>query len=270
MNKLIILFISVSCLFALKINAQNLGSISGYVYNSNDSVAIPGANVFIKTGQKTIGTTTNLKGYFKLKPIEPGTYTVIISYVGLDTLSVVGTKVNANNDTYLKKKFMGSKNLRGVEITYDLGLIDEDGGTIHTMDAKTLEALPTKGDIKMVLRYTSSDYFVSEYTQQVYFRGSRAGTSAYYIDGMRVDNMNLPGRGVGSVQVYSGGVPAQYGDFTGGVIVVETKSYNDILQEQAYQKRYLAMTDAPKIITKTKDAKEPAEEETDNPSPEKE
>jgi len=270
MNKFIILFVSVLSLFALKTNAQSLGSISGYVYNSNDSAAIPGANVFIKTGQKTIGTTTDLKGHFKLKPIDPGTYTVLISYAGLDTLSIVGTKVNANNDTYLKKKFLGSRNLKGVVITYDLGLIDEDGGTIHTMNAKTLEALPTKGDIKMVLRYTSSDYFVSEYTQQVYFRGSRSGTSAYYIDGMRVDNMNLPGRGVGSVQIYSGGVPAQYGDFTGGVIAVQTKGYNDILQEQAAQKRYLEYTDAPNIITMPKETKEPAEEKTDNQTPEKE
>ena len=265
MNKLFILFIGAFCLFALNINAQDLGSVSGYVYNSNDSTSIPGANVFIKTGQKTIGTVTDSKGHFKLKPIDPGAYTIIISYVGLDTIFIKGVKVTANLDTYLKKNYLSSKNLKGVEITFDLGLIDEDGATIISMDAKDLVLLPTKGDMKMVLRYTSSDYYVSERTQKVYFRGSRSGASAYYIDGMRVDEMMLPGRGVGSMQIYSGGVPAKYGDFTGGVIAVETKSYNDCLEEQDALQRYIALTDAPTIVDMPKETKEATEETTTTP-----
>ena len=160
---------------------------------------------------------------------------------------------------------MDSRNLQITEIVYDLGLIDEDGGMLTKMDHKQLEALPIKGDIKMVLKYTSSDYYVNENTRQVYFRGSRAGTSAYYIDGIRVEDMKLPGMGVGSVMIYSGGVPAQFGDFTGGVIVVETKSYNDCLEEREAMKRYLEYTDAPTIVDAPKEAdkvsSEPAEKE---------
>ena len=36
---------------------------------------------------------------------------------------------------------------------------------------------------------------------------------------------NIPGLAIGSVKVYTGGVPARYGDFTGGCIVIETQSY---------------------------------------------
>jgi hypothetical protein len=46
---------------------------------------------------------------------------------------------------------MDSKNLKITEIVFDLGLIDEDGGMLTKMDHKQLEALPIKGDIKMVL-----------------------------------------------------------------------------------------------------------------------
>ena len=42
--------------------------------------------------------------------------------------------------------------------------------------------------------------------------------------------MGIPGIAVGSVKVYTGGIPAAYGDVTGGVIVVETKSYFDYAQ----------------------------------------
>jgi len=239
---------------ALQTYAQNVGSISGYIFNVNDSAAIPGATVYIKTSQKTIGTITDAKGHFKLKPIDPGTYTVIYSYAGLDTLSINGTIVNANLNTDMKKIYMNSRNIRGVEITFDLGLIDEDGGMITTMDHKDLENLPIKGDIKMVLKYVSSDFYVNENTQKVYFRGSRAGTSAYYIDGVRVEDMKLPGMGVGSIMIYSGGVPAQFGDFTGGVVVVETKSNNDCVEEKEARKRYLAYTEAPTIVDAPKEA----------------
>jgi len=54
------------------------------------------------------------------------------------------------------------------------------------------------------------------------------------VDGIKIQggNMSVPGRGVGSVSLYTGGVPAAYGDFTGGVIIIETKSYSDWLVEQ--------------------------------------
>jgi hypothetical protein len=35
--------------------------------------------------------------------------------------------------------------------------------------------------------------------------------------------------------VYAGGIPARYGDFTGGVIVVETMGYFDWLKMQQYK-----------------------------------
>jgi len=35
----------------------------------------------------------------------------------------------------------------------------------------------------------------------------------------------IPTRGIGNMTVYSGGVPAKYGDFTGGVIIVESEGY---------------------------------------------
>ncbi len=64
---------------------------------------------------------------------------------------------------------------------------------------------------------------------QFIVRGSRAGSTATYIDGMRLTGGlgNFPGSAIKSISVYTGGVPAKYGDITGGVVVIETKSYFD-------------------------------------------
>ena len=42
-------------------------------------------------------------------------------------------------------------------------------------------------------------------------------------------------RGLGDVykrQVYPGGLPAKYGDVTGGVVAIDTKSYFDLWQQR--------------------------------------
>ncbi len=54
-----------------------------------------------------------------------------------------------------------------------------------------------------------------------------------YIDGVKQDDnlRGVPGSSIGSLTVYVGGVPAKYGDVTGGVVVIETKSYFDLYNQ---------------------------------------
>jgi hypothetical protein len=35
--------------------------------------------------------------------------------------------------------------------------------------------------------------------------------------------------------IYTGGIPAKYGDTMGGVVVLETKGYFDLLRERKYK-----------------------------------
>jgi outer membrane receptor protein involved in Fe transport len=57
---------------------------------------------------------------------------------------------------------------------------------------------------------------------------------AYYVDGVKVTGTN-PGvspDAISRVSVYTGGLPACYGDVTGGVVAIETKSYFDLYQQR--------------------------------------
>ena len=70
----------------------------------------------------------------------------------------------------------------------------------------------------------------------VNIRGARANQNAYYIDGMRVNSLNgIPKSFIKNVQVITGGVPACYGDATGGIILVEGNSANSIMRERKMQ-----------------------------------
>ena len=69
---------------------------------------------------------------------------------------------------------------------------------------------------------------------ELYFKGARNGTSVYYIDGIKLTGAlaNLPARSYASIQVYTGGVPAKYGDTTGGVVAIETQSYFSLWRQE--------------------------------------
>jgi hypothetical protein len=61
------------------------------------------------------------------------------------------------------------------------------------------------------------------------FRGARKGDMIYMIDGIKAnDVVNVPSVSIGNMMVYTGALPAKYGDTLGGVVVVETKSYFDL------------------------------------------
>lgn len=55
-------------------------------------------------------------------------------------------------------------------------------------------------------------------------RGSRAEATEYFIDGIRVrGSTNLPNAAIEQTTVITGGIPAQYGDATGGIINITTR-----------------------------------------------
>lgn len=56
-------------------------------------------------------------------------------------------------------------------------------------------------------------------------RGARSEDSYYYIDGIKVRGscFSLPKAAMQEVSVITGGVPANYGDVTGGIISITTR-----------------------------------------------
>ena len=66
----------------------------------------------------------------------------------------------------------------------------------------------------------------------LYFRGSRTENMASYIDGVKVSGAvpRVPPSAISSISVYTGGLPARYGDVTGGVVVIETKTYAEMYE----------------------------------------
>ena len=98
MKKILILITVV--LFTVNLNAQeaSTGSIIGKITDKElNNESLPFANVFIKNTTK--GTTTDMDGLYEIPSVEPGTYTVVISFIGYETLEVPNIIVEAGKVT---------------------------------------------------------------------------------------------------------------------------------------------------------------------------
>lgn len=81
----------------MSILSQNNGSISGKVTDAANNEELIGANVLIVN--TTIGAATDLDGAFQINNLEPGIYTLKISYISYQTMIVEQIKVEAGADT---------------------------------------------------------------------------------------------------------------------------------------------------------------------------
>ncbi|MFL2982826.1 MAG: TonB-dependent receptor domain-containing protein [Candidatus Neomarinimicrobiota bacterium] len=68
------------CPILLTITLAQNGSIRGKVLDSTNDTPLIGANVIIKNTTK--GSATNVDGLFEINDLEPGSYTLMVSYIG--------------------------------------------------------------------------------------------------------------------------------------------------------------------------------------------
>jgi len=118
-------------------------------------------------------------------------------------------------------------------VAYSRPLINKDGGaTGATMTREDISRMPARSALGIAGTVGSvnatNDLF------GVNIRGARAGQNAYYIDGMRVNSLDgIPKSFINNVQVITGGVPACYGDATGGIILVNGMTRQQVIRDRS-------------------------------------
>ena len=228
--KNLIVLASVTFLSIIAIG-QNFGEIHGKVIDEYGE-PLPGLNVYTQSSSGEIMATTNLDGRYKLKPLNPGIYTLEFSFMGYNTQRLTDINVDPNKINILKKVQMGQSATdipEVVVLTYIDKLIDPEETSRVTMRASDIKSNARRTSLVDMIGSMKSD--VKKGTDgELYFRGSRTGAVQYNIDGVKMgaNAARIPSSAIGSISVYTGGLPAKYGDTTGGVVVIETKSYMDL------------------------------------------
>lgn len=225
MKKLLLLLLLHSSFLFLHSHADNTGQINGTVTDSISGEPLVGATIQVMLNGKAFGTVADIDGYYVLKPLQPGVYDVKISYVGYADKIVEKAKVSQLTISVVNVQLVNTMGIisSGPTIVGYRDLISVEPRTI--IPAEVLADLPLR-KVKDIVATTDGVY-QSDDGDEIYFRGSRPEATEYYIDNMRVvGELNIPSSAIAEIMVYSGGIPARYGDVTGGVVVITTKSYN--------------------------------------------
>ncbi len=199
------------------------GSLKGTVKDKRSGETIPFANITLKQGGVLItGGTTDFDGNYNINPVDPGTYTVECTFIGYAPYTVNGVVVNADRPKVLNFEMQEeSQLLQEITVTAKTELI-ETGKTSSVITAADIKNSPFRG-IGQLAAMTPGVAQTDE-GQAVNIRGGRGNTTVYYIDGVPVrGNVELPREAILQTEVITGGLPAQYGDATGGVISTTTR-----------------------------------------------
>ncbi len=208
--------------------AQNYGEIHGRVLDKETKTPIPFATISADYGGRLTGTVSDDEGRFRLKPLQPSTYVIKISFVGYESRTLSEIHVASNKITALGEIYLSINNdLPQIEIVGHK-LIDADNPNVITMKDGQIKHNALLSNPARLVGSLTSELTTTEAGEFI-VRGGRPGTSATYVDGVRLTNglNNLPGSAIRSISIYTGGIPAKYGDITGGVVIIETKSYFD-------------------------------------------
>lgn len=219
----------------LKSYAQN-GTIRGSIIEKETGQPVLYTNVYLKG--TTIGGVTDVNGYFTISHVPKGSYTMIVSYIGFDTLKIA---ISIKDDDIINKKLFLTKSayeISGATISAErqTALIDPTTSVVK-VTPKSMNRLPTIGgqaDLAQYLQVVPGVVFTGDQGGQLYIRGGTPVQNLVLLDGMIIYN---PFHSIGlfsvfdadiirSADVYTGGFGAEYGGRISSVMNVVTRFGN--------------------------------------------
>lgn len=231
-------------LFALSpfffLNAQDTGSINGYVYDAETGETLIGVNVVVVGTTK--GTATNFDGYFEIDNLEAGIYDLKISYLAFQTQIITGIEVKAGEivsvDVVLHPE---TEVLEDVVITAD-AILDSEAGllrqrqkSISFTDAISAEAISNSGssDAAGALKKVVGASVVDG--KYVFIRGLGDRYTSTHLNGSELPSADpdrksfqldiFPANLLENIVTLKTFTPDKPGNFSGGLIDISTKDF---------------------------------------------
>lgn len=229
MNRLLrLLFVAILVCSATVVFAQGTG-IKGNLVDEKGE-AIVNANVEVSSGGMVNGRdVTDLDGNYTVKPLNGGRYTVKFTYLGKERI-YTDVSVAADQIVTVNGKISTSTELKEAKITssrYVVPIINPEnpgGRSIKTAEQIEKTATRNASDIAAL----STQVYQGGSGQGLSIGGGRGTNTKYVIDGVQLNPgaanfTNQAPNSVEAITTFSSGVPARYGDATGGLVSITTK-----------------------------------------------
>ena len=213
-----------------EVSAQ--GTIAGRIVEADTGEPLIGVNVIVVGTQ--FGAATDIDGNYSIPSMRPGEYSVRVSYIGFETLLFTGIQVQDGQTTRLDVRLQPAVLSTDDEIVVvgERPLVDvENSSSTLNISRDELEAAPIRG----VQAAVANQVGIIQDPTGLYIRGGRADETGFIVDGVSAKDP-LAGTGFGldigsnafsEIEVTTGGLGAEYGDVTSGVVAVTTQDGTD-------------------------------------------
>ncbi|MBX2818233.1 MAG: TonB-dependent receptor [Rhodothermaceae bacterium] len=217
-----------------------VGSISGVIIDQENGETLIGANVLIE-GTMT-GSTTDIDGRFQIPGLDPGSYTLVISYIGYNTITVQNVEVTENEVTSLEMTMSPEAigldevviEARAVQNT-EASLLRDRQKSISVSDAISAEAISRSGSgdaASAMTKVTGASVVGGKY---VFIRGLGDRYSSTQLNGAELPSADpnrksfqldlFPSSLLDNIVTTKTFTPDKPGNFAGGLVNVGTKDF---------------------------------------------
>lgn len=213
------------------------GSIRGTVYDDANGDPMLFTNVYLEG--TTMGTATDINGFYTIPNIPAGEYTLVSTALGYDTVTIQltiedKTKIITQN-IFLKESKI---ELAGVVISAEqeerMNEVKVSSVKVTTEEISKIPSVGGEPDIAQYLQVMPGVVFTGDQGGQLYIRGGSPVQTLVLLDGLPVYN---PFHSIGlfsvfetdiikNVEVLTGGFSAEYGGRVSAVMDVRTEDGN--------------------------------------------
>jgi len=227
---------TLTLLIITLISFAQTATIRGFVYDTKAGEPVIFTNVYLKG--TTYGAATDVNGYYSITKIEPGTYTLVTTFVGMDTATV---NITLKKGQILTRKLFLSKAAKELRV-FNLSAEHQETKThvkmsVTKITPKDIERIVTIGgesDLVSSLSITPGIIMTGDQGGQLYIRGGSPIQNKVLMDGMIIYN---PFHSIGlfsvfdtdiirNADVYTGGFNAQYGGRISSIMDITTRDGN--------------------------------------------
>jgi len=210
--------------------AQTTGRILGQVVDAQGA-ALPGATVTVSSPnlQGVQTQVTDGEGNYRFLSLPPGRYTVKVELASFKPAEQANVDVGLDRTATVPFTMQLASVSESVTVTAVSSTIDTTSTvTGVNANADLFERIPLRRDFYAVARVAPG---TTEDSVGTVVYGSTGAENQYIIDGLNTTGVEVGDKGktlnfdfVQEVEVKTGGLPAEYGRMTGGVVNVVTKS----------------------------------------------
>ncbi len=230
-----LILVSLLFLSSYSFSQSGLGTVKGLVKDEVSGESLPISKVLLmQNGTIKGAANTDFDGKFQINGVLPGVYDVEVrNQDGYQPGVTTGVNISPDKITFLDNLVLSKPksvlDIAEIKVTaYKIPLIDKDGGASGaTIGREDIARLPVRSAAGVASSVGGVN--TNEGSGAISVRGSRQDGTYFYIDGIKVrGSANLPKSALEEVSVITGGVPANYGDVTGGIISVTTRGPSSI------------------------------------------